>query len=65
MAILVTVILALILWIGGAMLCAVIPAWLVMLVLGAFGFHIGYIPCLLIGTVFCLFFCEAKVNVRF
>lgn len=65
MAIVVSLILALILWIGAAMAFAAIPAWLVMLILGAAGYHVGYIGCLLVGTVFALFVCEAKVSVRF
>ena len=65
MVIVVWLILSLALWVGTAMAFAAIPAWLVMLILGAAGCHVGYIPCLLVGTVFSLFFCETKVSVRY
>lgn len=61
----IALILAIALWVGGAMACAAIPAWLVMLVLGAAGFHVGYVPCLLVGTLLFLPFCKAKVTLTY
>ncbi len=55
---------ALALWIGAAMLIAVVPAWLVMLALGMTGHHVSFVLCFVVGTLVFLPFCRAHVTIR-